>query len=1826
MSTRAFITSIRYGICMFLTGGFMCDAIDVFGQPQHITKTSTWPSPKGRPKLNDTLELAWSKPSYEFTSFGTTATMELGFDHHDLTAARAMDLVATIEVTATINSNLTKYDPRADHDSLFTLHYRIGKRSQGVARSAHVFPDSLLDRKIDAIDRQIIACRNVHRLSFKLLKVEANLGQGFKRLDELPVGVRFTSDIVWDVMPKMDRSNAPALNTPQPINCDGNTSGVDELLVSWGVVSGATSYHLEWTWVDDYEPNGVDQIDPTDLYYDLGRNATRVSINGGQTYYSIPLLFDRGWLVYRVRAMGEDPGPPIRPTYGDWSLVEASGFVADVAAYAKEPIAPHQREANWQFTTSFAEEGKRKEVMTYADGTLRSRQAVTRNNSLYVPIIGETFYDAVGRPAVEAMPVPMVRGKECPTLVGDDTWAPIDLYPRFNNADEVGDGSGDPVDYQYFHMLPPNPADCDASGIPFHPVDGAELYYHPDHLGVTDALTGKPGFLPQAEGYPFTQTEFTRDNTGRVRSKSGVGETFKLGSGHESTFLYGKPEQIKLDRLFGSEAGVATHYQKNVVLDANGQASVSYLDRAGRTVATALAGLPTADLVPLAPFTDPALSPTYETDLFCGQTSLECEANEHLPDVPALVFTDQIVVPANGLRYVFKYSMQPGIMEDPCLKEDICLNCVYELSISLVDGCGQEHIFEDGSATIGTFQESPGGPLVFAACGTLPGEYVHPNIPVPDLDFELELPAGEYTLTKILRVSSEAREAYLEEILANGETYLNEDCFTPQDQLQAQFTDAIDYSGCDIDCPECVAALGPLEDFLLAGGSEQDFNQLLEQCNAPCEADSWCDVAYMAMLVDMTLGGQYANISVDGNGETTTEDRASVFFYDSGSNDRSILLSRGFQWSFDHYAYSSPDFQNVLWDRELWRQPRLFESGSHIPEYRTEAGVRYTISVEWIDDAWAPEVKNNDPAYVFPDGSGGFITYPEFLGSLDLFISYWQPGFEKSLLFYHPEYCYWLNCRGYSEKLETPDPWSSDEFDEYLLLSEWTDAIADGLVNLSAPIGQRIRFVYNTNVGGFGFPAGRWDPFAVHATDYGPHAENLLVQFNDYKAIDPGPMLSMEEFASIMGYCESTPTWPVDPAWLDFLGGSDDDVKMRQWTAFKSYYFSEKYRAQKRRADATVAACGSCSGLNYCIGEGEDDAWVSRMQSPVMQLHPDYWPLTFPSWPWLLDLYYEHREIYSQEHGRPYVQGCQLCNDVNHPYFVDKVPRVPDPEQFPGMSMSPEEMAYQNYMATDDCPVAAAWRTLFEERAVEDQLATLGVALGSEPGWAALVIAQDGQGAPIPPATWDGIVAGNTLNISVNGCPASLTLADPSVLTTYGFSTYTDLLDAVFAAPGIEATTANTFILHVQFMDNTLTPHPTTLTGTVCAFYDLINCTFPPVGTGNQLADDLEDLLTAIASAEPPILGSIADVNLNTTPTTPSVPPGPPPFTGATAGPMIQSQVPGYFTTGDWNEDLIWTFVSGSTFTIASGAIDNCPRYEIEILNYEVPDGSTWTMADIEDIFEFQNMVSAGSNLFEVDIYGTPDWTNGIPPPFLATLHGSVTYFPCTGDPEGPSLGEFGDPDPLASCTDPAIELTRRLYEVMTHLLIQAPDHQGYDLTTSPYMNWELLSALYDWQGNGADPLNNAGIYADDQQGPQVVWTPWPNNTLLSLPYPAAAYSWVILDNARCPVLYYPVGALDPGGFMDINVVTGFSEPFFVGDLNVNGAYESFAFFALGPDGEPLHEYPFIVYAHCLDLRFCDNCAMDGPFLPTIAIPPPLETDCAILAQNLFDAINTFNA
>ncbi|PKP12508.1 MAG: hypothetical protein CVU08_10140, partial [Bacteroidetes bacterium HGW-Bacteroidetes-3] len=342
----------------------------------------------------------------------------------------------------------------------------------------------------------------------------------------------------------------------------------NELELSWIGIPEARYYDVEWTWVDNYGAIKDVALNSNQIYFstkDIERNSTRIQTD--QTGYNIPLIYSRGFLIYRVRAVGNFLADLSKNKYGPWSSgSDIKNLVSDWTYYTIS--GDYEDTKNWQFQASYAEDGKKKEVVSYFDGSLRNRQTVTNINTDQNAIVGEVIYDAQGRPAIEVLPVP----------INEKT---IKYYSNFNT-----NTAGAFYNFNDFDKDTQNEVDLTSNDKLMNIISGASNYYSASNT-FTDVFKDR---IPDAEQYPFSQIEYTPDNTGRIRRKSGVGAAHQLGSTHEMEYYYSVPEQKELNRLFGYSVGNSSHYKKNMVKDPNGQLSVSYIDPQGRTIATALAG------------------------------------------------------------------------------------------------------------------------------------------------------------------------------------------------------------------------------------------------------------------------------------------------------------------------------------------------------------------------------------------------------------------------------------------------------------------------------------------------------------------------------------------------------------------------------------------------------------------------------------------------------------------------------------------------------------------------------------------------------------------------------------------------------------------------------------------------------------------------------------------------------------------------------------------------------------------------------------------------------------------------------------------------------------------------------------------------------------------------------------------------------------------------------------------------------------------------------------------------------------------------------------
>ena len=589
------------------------------------------------------------------------------------------------------------------------------------------------------------------------------------------------------------------------------------LIINWSRFAGANEYDLEYTMYDD--SSYVIKHDTNNSYTDYGflftGNATRVTVMGCE--YAFSLVYNPGRVFYRIRPIHYDSaGNRIE---GTWSSDTSCIFHNYKNQFNWHG---HENTMNWQYTAAFAEEGKRKEVTSYFDGSLRNRQSVTLNNTQNKAIVGETIYDFQGRPAVTTLPVPVDSGK-------------IVFYDRFNVNSHDSEYSRKDFDTGACGYIPVG-MDSTLRGVP----RGSSAYYSDSN---PDKNSGFDQFLPDAQGYPFTMTEYTPDNTGRISRQSIAGKTHRLGSGRETKYYYGKPAQQELDRLFGNEVGNNSHYLENMVMDADSQISVSYIDANGKTIATALAGAKPSNLQPLGSYSS------------AGSLRISLLDADSIHPTNTSTFSSYSLMASNAGDYHFAYQLLPGNYTDTsCGSAHVCTDCLYDVQLIITNSCGCDSAlrvrYDSNLSYLDAFD---------TLCG-------HQNI----LDtFSVNLSPGQYNISRLITVDPQAISFYTSEFQRKAT------CVKSYSTFLTNAIASTNFSGCSMTCASCYSALGSLASFknkyiteLHNGGetisNHQDtldadtaYAQAYAQCGVLCAYTSPCSGLYSEMLNDVSLGGQY---------------------------------------------------------------------------------------------------------------------------------------------------------------------------------------------------------------------------------------------------------------------------------------------------------------------------------------------------------------------------------------------------------------------------------------------------------------------------------------------------------------------------------------------------------------------------------------------------------------------------------------------------------------------------------------------------------------------------------------------------------------------------------------------------------------------------------------------------------------------------------------------------------------------------------------------------------------------------------------------------------
>ncbi len=651
-------------------------------------------------------------------------------------------------------------------------------------------------------------------------------------------------------LPTLDASDFSLHTNSTPLNAN------NEIEFVWDYNQDVEGYDFEYVFIDDYAysssstPVYKSYADVLALL-DFNNNATRISLPQYTSNPKIAIsnIFEHGYLFCRVRATGKVGANFDVTTATVWSTV---------CSY--QITSPHEPNLNWQYSATYAEDAKKKEVISYFDGSLHNRQSVTRINTDGVVTVGENYYDFMGRVAVTALPVPVNNNI-------------LKYYPDFNV-----NNNGDAYSKADFDVS----SNCDASAAPMKTTSGSSNYYSYNNVFVRSGVitTSNYKYIPDAEGYPFAQIKYMADNSGRIIAQSGVGSNHKLGSGHETKIGYSHPSQAELDELFGNNVGFHQYYDKTVTYDANGQASISISNLSGKIIATGLDGNNPSNLQAL-----PSQSTASRTDV----TNL-INPEDQLLNMDEMTNRHFFDISKPNETVLINYHFTPVEYSQCSLA---CADCEYNWEIALYDNCNPVAIYTE-LIHLGKI----------SACNST-------NQDLVNWSKQFTLGIGQYTLIKKLSIDKEAIHLAAKDYVKRfTEVDIPNNCILPYSYFLEKEMAKVDSDACfEIDCKECLRRIGTkpnyvtkrqndyiAENGITAWNTNNAGNALIlqfevEYDNEKVECDQLCDSSSIscegmldAMKADFRPEGQYSTYDFDDATEVyTSSDKFSIL--NLGSNN-----------------------------------------------------------------------------------------------------------------------------------------------------------------------------------------------------------------------------------------------------------------------------------------------------------------------------------------------------------------------------------------------------------------------------------------------------------------------------------------------------------------------------------------------------------------------------------------------------------------------------------------------------------------------------------------------------------------------------------------------------------------------------------------------------------------------------------------------------------------------------------------------------------------------------------------------------------------------------
>lgn len=557
---------------------------------------------------------------------------------------------------------------------------------------------------------------------------------------------------------------------------------------NWGYFQGAEQYDFEWVWIDaksaEYAQVTVAGVS-NELPFEL-KEPSRVRVS--QTHHTIDKTYSEGKLFFRVRGISKytlsgNGGIYDQIKEGEWSYDNQQGTT--VSSVISNPSS-FEKDKNWLYGIAYAEEGKSVSSVTFYDGSNRGRQSLTYNTSDDITLVGESKFDFEGRQTVSVIPAP-VKGRSLGyhtqfNLVAGSSALPLTGTDVFDE-DDYDFGTYNSTSAQQLASVDGNDATREL---------GAAQYFSGANKFDEDLFRAA---IPDANGYVYSQTVYRNDGTGRIEEVGGIGETFRVGGDHSVKTYYGSTNVVELQRLFGSNVSSNPNgYRKEMVRDANGQHSVTYYDKRGNVIATALSGESPENLLALED-QDPVMITTSLNDNNLAVDDYT-KISEH-------TFLNSVVNQTISLDYTVNGIVNPlattpiDVNGHTVLLGDFCSTCRYTLTIEVINQSGGQvnevnSSYGNNQAAPFVINVDPSGNCYDANGVVLSGGGV--GYSTPSLQYNLT-DIGEYRIIKTLSVNQEdMQDAFDNQLNLSGAN--------DPSSFVAEYISNVDISGCFTNCDD----------------------------------------------------------------------------------------------------------------------------------------------------------------------------------------------------------------------------------------------------------------------------------------------------------------------------------------------------------------------------------------------------------------------------------------------------------------------------------------------------------------------------------------------------------------------------------------------------------------------------------------------------------------------------------------------------------------------------------------------------------------------------------------------------------------------------------------------------------------------------------------------------------------------------------------------------------------------------------------------------------------------------------------------------------------